>query len=143
MRSRLMIVSSVGVQKPPQMSFIKYNDMVQALPAYRANQSLHMVIEESSPGLGGRLLMTNHVSGNSGLGYLDTEHLQLTMDSRGTQNRRSLERKRIRLQSRSAIIANCWRMASISRCREALLRRTSIRGKSTVFMPVTLVARCR
>ena len=61
-----------------------------------------------------------------------------------TQNKRSLGRKLSRFLSRSAIIANCWRIASISTCNEALLRRISIRvstrGMSTVFMPVTLAA---
>ena len=47
-----------------------------------SNQTVCMVFEKGPPGLRRRLLMTGHVFGHSGLGYLYTEHLQFTMDTR-------------------------------------------------------------
>ena len=42
MRSRLVIVGSVGFQLPPQMTFIEDDNVIQALPPYRADQPLHI-----------------------------------------------------------------------------------------------------
>ena len=41
-----------------------------------------MICEEGFPSLGGRLSMIDHVFGDSGFGYMDTEHQQFTMNSR-------------------------------------------------------------
>ena len=51
------------------------------------NQVLHMVLQESSPGLRRRLPLAHHVFGDGCLGNLDSEFQQLPMDARGSPSR--------------------------------------------------------